>query len=86
MEKLPYDQLRNMLAAAQAKIAVGSKWRHYKGHEYVVSRIVLIEATNELSVLYSDVMYPDVAFVRPVKDWLVMVSWDGQSVARFEQV
>lgn len=85
-EKLPYDQLIDMLASGREKVQPGSKWQHYKGNEYIVEKIVLIEATNEVSVLYSSVAHPQVPYVRPITSWLQTVEWNGQELARFTPV
>lgn len=86
MDKLPYDQLVDMLAAAQSKVTVGSHWQHYKGGEYVIQNLVLIEATNEPAVLYSAVTHPEVLYVRPVMSWLEQVEWNGTTLPRFTQL
>jgi hypothetical protein len=83
MDKLPYEQLVDMLAAAQTKITVGSHWQHFKGGEYVVKDLVLIEATNEPAVLYFAALHPEVLYVRPVMNWLETVTWNDQEMVRF---
>jgi hypothetical protein len=83
MDKIPYDQLIDMVAVATGKVAPGSKWQHFKGGECIVKGIVLIEETNEPSVLYSSVSHPEVSFVRPLSTWLESIERNGQSQPRF---
>ncbi|HSX05040.1 MAG TPA: DUF1653 domain-containing protein [Candidatus Saccharimonadales bacterium] len=84
--KLPYDQLLDTLTAARQKVAPATRWRHYKGPEYVVDNIVFLEATDEVAVVYTPVLEPGVAFVRSLVSWLETVDWNGQTVPRFRQV
>lgn len=86
MDKIPYDQLIDMLAAARAKVEPGTEWQHYKGNKYVANGVVLIEATNEVSVLYTSVLQPEVSFVRPVQSWLEVIEWNGQMQPRFTKI
>jgi hypothetical protein len=84
--KLPYDQISDMLAAARAKVPPGTKWQHYRGNEYVVAGAVVLEATNEISILYNSATHPDVSFVRPVSSWLEKIEWNGQTLPRFTEI
>lgn len=86
MEKIPYDQFIDTLAAARAKVTPGTHWRHYQGNEYIIKDIVLLEATVEVAVVYMPVDQPEVAFVRPFTSWFEQVTAPGQSVARFTKV
>lgn len=86
MDKVPYKELKKWIADARAQVTIGSKWRHYKGPEYVIADIAIIEATNEVSVIYTSVDHPSVSFVRPLKVWLESVEVDGESVPRFARV
>ncbi|HXR49969.1 MAG TPA: DUF1653 domain-containing protein [Verrucomicrobiae bacterium] len=85
MEKIPYDQLIDTLAAARIKVTPGTHWRHYKGNEYLVKDIVLIEATNEVAVLYASLEQPAVAFVRPFTSWHEQVDIGGRLISRFSK-
>jgi hypothetical protein len=86
MDKIPYDQLIDMLAAARIKVEPGTKWRHYKGGEYVANNVVLIEATDEVSVLYTSIVQPEVSFVRPLQSWLEMIERNGETQPRFARI
>jgi len=86
MEKIPYDQFIDTLAAAQAKVTPGTRWRHYRGNEYIVKDIVLLEATIEVAVVYAPVDQPQVAFVRPITSWFELISTGGQPLQRFTKL
>jgi hypothetical protein len=86
MNKIPYDQLIDMLTAARSRVEPGTTWRHYKGGEYVANNVVLIEATDEVSVLYSSVLRPEVFFVRPMQSWLETIERNGETQSRFVKI
>jgi hypothetical protein len=86
MEKIPFDQLADTLNAVRAKIEPGSKWQHYKGNEYIVKDIVLIEATNEVAVLYTPVLHPSIPWVRTYASWIETVVWNESEVLRFTRL
>lgn len=86
MDKIPYDQLSDVLASGRSKVVPGSTWQHYKGTRYRVNDIVLIEATNEVAVVYTSLDHHDVSFVRPLNVWLEQVDWNGKGVPRFTQI
>ncbi len=85
MEKVPIEELEKKLKEAR-KRSVGSKWRHYKGGQYVISGISIMEATNEIAVIYSPLENPDVSFVRPITVWAELVEWNGKMVPRFSKI
>lgn len=85
MTKLSYEELEAKLAAARNQVKPGSKWRHYKGGEYVIKDIVVQEEDNELAVIYQPLAHPDVCFTRPLLVWDEQVDWDNQTVQRFSQ-
>ena len=72
-----------------------SKWKHFKGEEYIVSDIALNTKTEELDVVYFKETYDGkepfrlirLTFTRPLKEWEEFVpNIDGFMKARFEQV
>ncbi len=85
MDKIPYDQFVDMLAAARTKVEPGTQWHHYKGGEYTVKDIVLLEETMSLAVVYTPAAHPTVAFVRPLTSWLEEVEFNGRVQPRFVQ-
>lgn len=86
MDRLPYDELERLVAEAQQQVPPGSRWRHYKGPEYTIAGISIIEATDEIAVVYTPIDHPTVSFVRPLSVWAETVEWDGRVVARFTRV
>jgi hypothetical protein len=63
----------------------GERWRHYKGGEYVIVTLAVIEATAEPAVVYRSEMYGYV-WVRPVSVFMEWVPVDGQLRPRFERI
>jgi hypothetical protein len=65
----------------------GEKYRHYKGDLYKI--VLLAEHSNddEWMVVYEpQYENPDTPyFTRPLKDWLEIVEWNGESVTRFRK-
>lgn len=85
MTKLSYEELKRQISEAQEQVPLGSKWRHYKGGEYTINNIAVLEETQELTVIYTSLAYPDVSFVRPITVWSEQVEWEGQTVQRFSR-
>lgn len=57
-----------------AKVKIGSRYQHYKtGGVYQVDDLVMLEATDELAVLYHDVTFPDLAWVRAHSDFVANI-------------
>jgi hypothetical protein len=74
---------------AQARIEehgpkVGSRFRHYKGGEYVVIANALEEATLNHLVVYR--APKGTVWTRPIDDWNAMVEVDGNTVRRFTPI
>jgi hypothetical protein len=66
-----FDELRQDLARAAQEIEIGGTYSHYKDHEssYIVEDLGLIEATEEVAVIYFPESAPDIRFVRPLSSW-----------------
>lgn len=79
------EQVKAEIERASGQIKIGGTYRHYKAvHKlYKVLDFVLLEATNELCVLYQALYDDGFKFVRPVSVWLEKVEWNGQTVPRF---
>lgn len=86
MDKLPYEELEKLVTDARIRIPAGSTWRHYKGTDYTIADIAIIEATNEVAVIYTSVDHPGVSFVRPVRVWNEKIEWNGHVVPRFSKL
>lgn len=87
-EKKSYEQIKQELAEAFAKIEVGAIYAHYKHPElpYMIKGFAVWEATDEVAVLYQPLHEPEVVFVRPLKVWLETVDWEGKTMPRFVKV
>ncbi len=87
-EKRSYSELSADMAAAGGHVHIGALYRHYKnGHDYKVLGFGVLEATNEIAVLYQpQAEGSDLTFIRPVVDWLAEVTWEGKTVQRFAEV
>ncbi len=85
MDKLSYETLEAMVTEARTQVVPGSKWRHYKGGEYTIRDIVVMEEGNGLAVVYTPLLHPEVSFVRPLAVWTETVEWNGQQVQRFSK-
>ena len=86
MDKIPYEQLIDMVMAARGKVKPGSTWQHYKGDQYIVSDIAVTEAGNEPAVVYSAVVRPDILFVRSLSEWFDMIDWNNETRQRFTEL
>lgn len=86
MDKLSYTELEQMIADARKLVVSGSRWKHYKGSEYVISDIAILEATNEIAVIYTSVDHPTVSFVRVLSIWIETVERKGKATARFTKI
>jgi hypothetical protein len=83
MDKIPYEQLLDMVASARNKVKPGSLWQHYRGGQFVVSDIAVMESGNEPAVVYSAAEQPQISFIRPLSEWSENVDWNGQTHQRF---
>jgi hypothetical protein len=81
----PHDQLLKELEEAGKKITVGSHYSHYKHPDrpYIVKQLAVLEADDEVCVVYGPADDSAITFVRPAKEWLEIVEWQGQSTVRF---
>lgn len=58
-----------------ATVKAGQHYQHYKtGGIYVVQDIVILEASDELAVLYSDVDFPKLKWVRSYDDFTAKIT------------
>ena len=82
-EKLSETEVQNRLDDAASVVRVGGQYRHYKGNEYQIIALALIEATNEPAVIYKALYGKELQFIRPISDWLTTLEWRGKTVSRF---
>jgi hypothetical protein len=88
MDHLSLDELNARLRAAAKQAVVGGTYAHYKRADktYTVTGLAIIEATNEVAVIYRADYAPELSFVRPLAVWLETVEWQGGQVPRFRFV
>lgn len=72
-------------------LEIGTKYKHYKGHEYEVVGIARDSETLEEMVIYkalykSEEFGDNILWVRPKEIFLENVTIDGQEVERFQKV
>ena len=85
MAKVDPEQLRRALDQCPP---AGTRYRHYKGGEYVVVGAAILEATLAPVVLYrpAEGGGSDLCWVRLLSDWNSWVEVDGQQVRRFSRL
>jgi hypothetical protein len=86
MGHLSPDELHQLLVAANERVVVGATYAHYKGQQYTVTGLAILEATNEPAVIYRADYDLRLTFIRPLAVWLETVEVDGTVVPRFAQV
>lgn len=61
----------------KSKVKPGQRYQHYKtGGIYTVLDLVFIEASDELAVLYADMLRPELKWVRPYSDFVAVIEPD----------
>ena len=85
MEHETYDHLANKLEVAANRVILGGFYSHYKNPAklYRVEKLVILESTDEVAVLYSEKSNQQVFFVRSLTSWLETVEWDRKKQPRF---
>lgn len=87
MDHLPLAVLQHRMDEAKQAVTIGGKYVHYKDpdHPYQVIDLVMIEATEEVGVLYRPVDGRPFTWLRPIEDFTAMVEWNGEQIPRFRQ-
>jgi len=83
------EELAKRLADAGREVEVGGRYVHYKDStkEYLVKSLVVIEATEEVGVIYEAQYDTRISFLRPLSDFLaVVVDVAGTSTPRFSKI
>lgn len=88
MPHVSQEELANLLAEAGREVSVGGRYVHYKDptKEYVVKSLGVLEATDEVAVIYEAQYGEKVSFIRPLASFCATVLVDGVSVPRFRKV
>lgn len=79
------EELRRDLSKARTRIRIGGRYRHYKGQAYTVTGFAVVEATDEMGVLYQ-ADYAELAgivFLRPFEEFLSSVETGEGRIPRF---
>jgi hypothetical protein len=73
-----------MLEDAHKKVAIGEKYIHSKsGGEYTILDFVIIEATEEVGVVYQAEYGEKLKWLRTLDNFTEAVEIDGRKVLRF---
>lgn len=77
--------LANKLIDAQMHVQVGAAYVHYRNPQkvYKVLNLALLEANEEVSVVYEAQYDSHLIWVRPLSSWLSTVEHNGAEVPRF---
>ena len=88
MEHLPASVLQKALEEARAVVHVGARYSHFKTptSEYIVTGLGILEATEEVAVIYQPQQGDTVTFVRPFSSWIETVEHEGSTVPRFSKL
>jgi hypothetical protein len=70
---------------AKSLVSVGGFYTHYKNpdKQYKVTEIAILEATDELCVIYQAQYGEKLTFARPLASWLETIKWQNNLVPRF---
>ncbi len=85
MPHVSLEELAKQLAAAAKEVEIGSLYVHYKDptKKYRITGLVVLEATDEVAVVYEAQYDTRVSFVRPLASFSAEVDVDGVSTPRF---
>lgn len=87
-DHIPESELQKRLDAAKQQVSVGAQYCHYKGADkiYTVACLGILEATEEVCIIYEAQYGEHLTFIRPLKVWLETVEWQGNTVPRFRRL
>lgn len=88
MAHIPQAELARRLADAAQFVEVGARYTHYKDtrNAYVVKALAILEATEEVAVVYEGQYGEHITFIRPLVSWLELAERQGKLVPRFSKV
>lgn len=84
--KATEDELSARLDDARTKVEIGALYQHYKGSEYKVLDLAILENTEEACVIYQALYGKNFTFIRPVASWVEEVLVEGASTPRFSLI
>ena len=88
MAHLSSEELAGKLSEAGRGVEVGARYVHYKdpSKEYLVKSLGILEATDEVAVVYEAQYGDKVSFIRPLESFCASVETDGVLTPRFRKV
>jgi len=80
------EVLKQEIEQAHQLVKVGALYAHYKhlDQAYKVTGLSILEATDEVAVLYSPINEPSIVFARPLQSWLEKVHVNEKVTPRFQ--
>ena len=86
-EHLTEEKLIEILNKAREEVTVGALYRHAKtGGEYIVTDVVLAEATLKPQVIYRAEYGDEITWARELDAFVDMVELNGKTVPRFVKI
>jgi hypothetical protein len=79
----PYSELATELRRQSRRVEPGTVWCHYKGADYQIDNLVIMEASDSVGVIYHEVNHSEVHFCCDIISFLGLVEFDGQQETRF---
>lgn len=80
-------ELRAKLRAALVELPYNSEWQHYwTRNRYVITGHAILEATDEVGVIYACQDGNFIPMIRPAKEWREEVITAGIIVPRFTPI
>ena len=88
MAHVSLEELAQRLADAGREVEVGGRYVHYKDptKEYIVKSLVIIEATEEVGVVYEAQYDTRISFMRPLADFCAVIDLAGVPTPRFSKI
>lgn len=88
MAHLSLEEFAQKLTDAGREVFVGARYIHYKDptKEYLVKSLALLEATDEIGVIYEAQYDTRISFIRPLSDFCALVEVNGVPTPRFTKV
>lgn len=80
--------LKSELVRLGQTVRVGDEYAHYAhpGRRYRIISIGVLEASQELCVIYQAISKPDLVWVRPVANFLEEIQTPAGKVPRFSKI
>lgn len=82
------EELTKRLTDAGREVEVGGRYVHYKDitKEYVVKSFAILEATEEVGVIYEAQYDTRISFIRPLADFCALIDVAGVPTQRFTKL